>query len=628
MSRESGAIHGDGRYQILNVAWDSRPKSNGGQRWFHLFPDKPILIDSPLHWQGPFQRWNSRCAHCHSTGLTKNYHSETSKYTTQWAEVNVGCEACHGPGSAHKLWANSNNKDALVFPSYGLTRWLKSETEWTLNEGSSTANRHGHSNLEQLETCAGCHSRRELLAEADGSGERFEDHHRLRFLDENLYYADGQIRDEVFVYGSFLQSKMFQHGVVCSDCHQAHSSKLKADGNALCTRCHASREYDQPMHHQHSISSEGALCVNCHMPETLYMQVDPRRDHSIRIPRPDLTQKLGTPNACNQCHNDRSAAWAMDTLNKWLAKKNKQLPQHYGETLNAVREGQVDAWNKLQVLLETPLSGIVRATALLELPRYSEPANLKLLQQETNNPDPLIRRAALQALRSYPVEQGMAWALGRLKDPIRAVRLEAMRLLLAIPPKRIPAGDRELVNHVEAEYLKVLQLHADTPGGQLQLGSYHNVRGHYDVAEQHLRKALELNPQFVPAMFNLAELLRTQSRDDDAEPFLDKALQLSPEDASLHYALGLLYVRKKSYKEATGSLARAAELEPSELQYGYVYSVALEANGKISEAIVQLELLLERFPGDQRLLEALVSYYLKDGQHEKAYKHYQSLRHP
>lgn len=617
----------DGRYQVLNVAWDSRTREEGGQRWFHLFPDKPLLIDSPLHWQGPFQRWNSRCAHCHSTGLEKSYDQKRSRYDSRWAEINVACEACHGPGSAHLAWAKENqentNKDT---PHFALTRWLKSETQWQRTARINTAARQGESNPQQLEACAGCHSRRELMAETGTSGTRFEDHHQLRLLEEPLYYPDGQIRDEVFVYGSFLQSKMHQRGVVCSDCHQPHSLKLKAEGNALCTRCHSGSEFDQSQHHQHSEGSTGAQCVNCHMPATTYMQIDPRRDHSLRIPRPDLSEKLGTPNACNQCHKDRSVAWAKHALDQWLKQSGKSLPRHFGETLHALRSGEAQARQQLQALLTEPLPPLVRATALLELPRYPDRASLHLLQQEAEQSDPLLRRAALQALRSFPVNKRSASALKALHDPVRAVRLAALQLLLEIPLERLPANSRERVAEVEAEYREVLRLNADSPEGQLRLGSYYSARQQYTQAEQHLRRALEFNPQLVPALFNLAELLRRLGRDSEAAALLEQALFLAPEDASLHYAQGLLQVRQKKYKQATKSLAQAYMLEPANLQYGYVFAVSLEASGDIPAAVLQLEQLLQRFPNEPRLLQALIGYHQRLGQLEQAHDYLQRLK--
>lgn len=103
---------------------------------------------------------------------------------------------------------------------------------------------------------------------------------------------------------------MNAHGVACSDCHDPHSQKLRAPGNAVCAQCHLSVKFDVPEHHRHKPGTKGGECASCHMPTVTYMVVDPRHDHAMRIPRPDLSVKLGTPNACNDCHKDKKPSWA------------------------------------------------------------------------------------------------------------------------------------------------------------------------------------------------------------------------------------------------------------------------------------------------------------------------------
>ena len=289
-----------GRLQALTVAWDSRPESEGGQRWFHLYPDETIPHDDPLHWTGPYQNWNTRCAECHSTDVEKQYNAATRSFDTRFKEVNVGCEACHGPGSAHVALA-AEDKLANTSGS-GFELNLGQRGEWLFDEGADIARRREPLNADtQIDTCGRCHARRSTLGNYH-YGADLLDTHRLSMLHEPLYYPDGQIRDEVYVYGSFVQSKMHMQGVVCSNCHEPHSNALRAEGNGVCAQCHRPDTYDTPEHHRHPVSSSGASCANCHMPETTYMVVDPRRDHSMRIPRPDLSVMIGVPNACNQCH--------------------------------------------------------------------------------------------------------------------------------------------------------------------------------------------------------------------------------------------------------------------------------------------------------------------------------------
>jgi predicted CXXCH cytochrome family protein len=269
------------------------------------------------------------CADCHSTDVRKNYDAATDTFKTTWTEIAVGCEACHGPGSAHVAWAQSKADE----PGKGLTVALDERrgAHWTIEPASGNALRSPDRRSDaEIEVCAPCHARRAQIAEGWRAGKRFLDHYSPALLEASLYYADGQQRDEVYIWGSFLQSKMHRRGVTCGDCHEPHGAKLRIEGNALCGQCHLATKYETASHHHHATGSAGAQCANCHMPATSYMLIDPRRDHSLRVPRPDLSVSLGTPNACNGCHRDKSSQWAAEATKNWLGR-TPQGSQHYAE---------------------------------------------------------------------------------------------------------------------------------------------------------------------------------------------------------------------------------------------------------------------------------------------------------
>jgi predicted CXXCH cytochrome family protein len=416
----------DGRLQALNIAWDSRPKEAGGQKWFHLYPDEKVSHDDVLHWTGTAHNWNLRCAECHSTNFQKNYSLAKNHYESTWSEVNVSCEACHGPAKAHIKWANSGaskkSKDK------GLSADLKASGTWQMKAGTTIAQHQGKGqNRQQIESCGRCHSRRSVIGEY-AHGKRLLDTHIPRLLNEDLYHIDGQILDEVYVYGSFLQSKMFSAGVTCTDCHDAHSLKLKISGNALCSQCHQAKKYDQPKHHFHKVESAGAQCVSCHMPTQTYMVVDPRRDHSIRIPRPDLSEKLKAPNACNQCHKEKSTQWAAEAVKRWYGKKPAET--HYGEHLSTAREGKAYAPISLAKLAnDKSRSEIIRATALERLQGFISPMSVETAQSYLNSDLPLMRIAALRVLQILPLAQRYQMGGSLLSDPLLAVRIEAARII-------------------------------------------------------------------------------------------------------------------------------------------------------------------------------------------------------
>ncbi len=390
-----------GRLQALGIAWDTRPRENGGQRWFFLYPGQKITARDSRHWTGIDQNWNYMCADCHSTNLRKNYDARTRTFSTSYSEIDVSCEACHGPGSEHVAWAKKQGDWQRLSANEGLTIALdeRKGVAWPIDPATGNARRSPARQSErEIETCARCHARRGEIHEDYVHGQPVGDDYRVALLDEDHYFPDGQIKEEDYEYGSFSQSKMFHAGVTCSDCHEPHSSKLRAPGNGVCAQCHSAQKYDSPAHHFHKVGSAGARCVECHMPTRTYMVVDARRDHSIRIPRPDLSVKLGTPNACTNCHTDKAAQWASDSVNKWYRHTPDGF-QHFAETLNAGSMGAPGAQQSLERLvadLEQP--AIARATALSMLATFVPPATDEAVRAGVRDDWSLVRRASAHAL--------------------------------------------------------------------------------------------------------------------------------------------------------------------------------------------------------------------------------------
>jgi hypothetical protein len=250
-----------GRLQALTIAWDTRPREAGGQRWFSLYPGERLRPGDPLHWTGYEQTWNYQCAECHSTGVRKNYDATFGRYATGWAEVNVACEACHGPGSRHVAWAERRASwwTGEGDPRKGLMVVLHDRGQWRLDPATGNARRSAPRAADgEIEVCAVCHSRRSVIAEGAPSRRRLMETHLPALLDPELYHADGQQQGEVYTYASFLQSRMYREGVTCSDCHEPHSLGLRAPGNGVCAQCHAPARYDTASHHFHRPGSTGA----------------------------------------------------------------------------------------------------------------------------------------------------------------------------------------------------------------------------------------------------------------------------------------------------------------------------------------------------------------------------------
>lgn len=610
----------DGRLQALSIAWDARPTAQGGGRWYHLYPDEHMTYQDPLHWTRLNQNWNWMCADCHTTKLERHYAAASNTYATTWKEMNVACEACHGPGSNHIAWAT--HVPGFEKPAnHGLIVALdeRGGVTWTRVAATGNAVRSAPLKSErELAVCAQCHSRREAFASGMNHDGRFFDTHDIALLSEHLYFADGQQRDEVYDVGSFLQSKMHAHGVTCSDCHDPHSGQLRAPGNAVCAPCHAAAKYDQPAHTLHIAGSAGAQCAACHMPTRNYMLIDPRHDHSIRVPRPDLSAKLQTPNACTDCHKNRDASWAAGVIEHAFGPERKGL-QTFGATLHDGRTGAPGAVAELLALAgNTNMPAIARATALTDLRPYLSAAVMPAVEAGLADSDSMIRGAALDVLQSAPPQERIRLALGLIDDSSAIVRIKAARVLAIMPEQGGDAALRAQLDRAFAAYVASQRANADRPEAHLNLGLFYAERRDPARSEAEYRAAIALQRDFVPAYVNLADLYRGSSRDAEAETVLTDGLQMAPGSAGLEHALGLLRVRQKRLAEALPLLAAAARAEPDNPRYAYVYGIALHDSGRDKQGVAALERALMRFPNDPDLLSALAAYARDAGDAKRA----------
>lgn len=608
-----------GRYQALSIAWDSRPKAEGGQKWFHLYPNEKVNHNDQLHWTKRYQNWNMECAECHSTHLQKGYDAATDSYKTTFNEINVACESCHGAASKHLDWAKQA-KPPYSDDDKGLAAKLQSNWQdaWKRIDGNPTAHREQPAKDELINTCWACHARRLTLVEGKSPSLPLEDTHHPSLLTQPTYHADGQQRDEDYTWGSFRQSKMFQQGVTCMDCHEPHSLKLRAEGNALCTRCHNAEKFDTEKHHFHKADSKGALCMDCHAPEQNYMVNDGRHDHSFRLPRPDLSQSLGSPNACTQCHTKQKPEWAAKILDKWVGKSWRERP-HYGTILHA---GATDGIKALPTLLELAQNSaspaIVRATAVTLIKPMMSPELLSFARQQLQDTDPSVRIAGLGLIESVdPINRTLS-ASPLLADPIRGVRIEAARVLADIPDSQLSASRLESRNSAMQEYMTAMKLNADWPAENSNLGNLYLRQGKIDEAITAYQRALTLDPRFVGAYINLADAYRQQQRDDEGEKQLRKGLALIPDAADLHHVLGLLLVRKGDKAGALQELAKATKLAPNDARYVYVYGIALNSLGKQREALTVLKAADKRQPHNLQILSALISMHREEGDNKTA----------
>ncbi len=612
-----------GRLQCLPLAYDTRDKKSGGQRWFHLYGNDKVAPDDPLFWTGPMQNWNHMCAGCHSTAVEKGYDEKTDSFKTTWTDVTLSCESCHGPAEDHLAWAQKNPSKSAD-PHHGFARSVVDRQRmWIMNPATGIAKRQSPPPPAALvDSCAKCHARAEVLDEKAPGPAPFLECRRPSLLEDGLYYGTGEIRDEDYEWGSFTQSRMHHAGVTCADCHDAHSGKTRQTGNMLCAQCHLPAKFDVPSHHHHAVGSAGAQCINCHMPTHTYMGVDVRRDHGFRIPRPDLTVKYGAkiaPNSCAACHikSEENAAWAAQKIAEWTGGKPKR--HAFGEILSAARANAPGVNKSLaQLATDNSQGDVVRATALQALLQQAPQAEWQTAQSKgLADPSPLVRAVAVAALGQAPPQMAATLGAPALSDPSKNVRLAAARVLAGyraqLPPEAQVALDHALVEDYAAE-----AINADRAPIQLNLGLLALAQGKLQEADDRFAKAIARDPSFAEAWVNRADLRRQQNDEAGCEKILREGLQKAYDKSPLHHSLGLLCVRQKRLPEAEAQFAQAHQLRPDIPQHALLLALVKDAQGQTEAGLKVLRDACKRHPHDGQLLSALAGLAQKAGHLEEA----------
>ncbi|MGH8389647.1 MAG: tetratricopeptide repeat protein [Pseudomonas sp.] len=599
---------GEGRLQALGVAWDTEK-----HRWFHLYPGQGVTFKDPLHWSKPSQNANFMCVECHTTDYKRNFDTAKNSFDSKWNSLGVGCQACHGPASNHLEW--TAKKTDLIHAGFAVD----------LKDKNATV---------EIETCARCHSRRAPLGDGFTVGNRLMDDYLPSVLTRELYALDGKIKDEVFEHGSFAQSKMFDKGVRCSNCHNPHSTELKAPGNGVCLQCHnttgktavesvdgkglQAKNYDSIEHTRHAMGKPGSQCVDCHMPGKFYMGNDFRHDHSFSIPNPERAKKLGTPDACLTCHQGKAGDKVTEQFKLWSSTSTPQVPR-YDENLWLIRNGQPGAAQALyEQLQRSNLPAIQRATLLAELPMYPSEQALKLATRDLSNSAPQVRESAIHAISAFlpPAERAPLLA-PLLSDPVKAVRIAAARELLSVARNGLGTA-QDAWNAAIAEYEAVQQNLDERAEANLNLAMLYQANGRSSEVEDSLRTALMRDPDFYPALVTLVQWLEANGRQQEAHALLAQSLKEHPDAALLQHTQGLSLVRAGKAAQAMPFLHKAAQLEPQNPQYGYVLAVALHDSGKVDQACEELERLLKIQPANRNARLSLIQYYLDNGQEPKA----------
>jgi len=601
-----------GRLQTLPIAWDVDQ-----EKWFRVPPVEDLDPGDWLYWTNAAQNWNGMCAQCHSTNLKKNYDIESDSYNTTWSDIDVGCEACHGPGSSHVDWAQ--------IPEMARPQVLNFELAQQTSDISSR---------QQVALCAPCHSRRGSMADDRHTGTDLLDNYRPSLLDEDLYFADGQILEEVYVFGSFIQSKMYRHDVQCSDCHDVHSIELVQEGNALCLQCHRAAKYDTTVHHFHKQEGEigepiksgegeilfevgtGAQCVQCHMPGRNYMGPDYRPDHGFRVPDPALNAAIGSPDACLRCHVDQDSLWSQETVNKWYGPGSTP---HYGHIIASGRQGIAGAGDELVRLAADPLYPVnVRSTALSLLANYPGEKSTQALEIGLMDEEAQIRRAAVEFI-SLPDPAAMAKLLiPMLYDPVKTVRIEAARRLAGDLTAQLGSDEKKVFQSVLQEFEETMKYSGDFSYARYNLANLYTELDRPEDAISNFEASIRIDGQFYPAKVNLAYLYNGQGRNEEAEKLLREVISQQPELYEIAYSFGLLLVEMQKYREAVGYLEQASKGLPGRSRIHYNLGLLYQHLQDARQAENELRAALALEPRNLDFQYGLADHYLKRGMFEAA----------
>lgn len=597
-----------GRLQVLEFAWDARAAEEGGQRWFSFRDDAALQPGDVLHWTGPNANWNSMCADCHSTGFRKGYDASENSFESLWAEINVGCEACHGRGADHVTWARERGEGELSEDDARGLALLFDERDgvsWPLSADGRPVRSTPKTGRKEISTCARCHSRRSQFADAPPAGHDWLDAYLPSIVQPDLYHPDGQPADETYVWGSFMQSRMQHAGVTCSDCHDPHRASLRLQGNTSCTQCHAAASYDTPEHHHHEAGSTGAACAACHMPVQTFMGVDVRHEHVFRVPRPAESAALGAPDACTDCHEDRSAAWAAEAITDW--RGSPPSDDRLSEALAAAWRGDASAAGRLRAIsVDRDEPVMRRAAAIRALAPFDDADTIEAWRRALRAPEPLLRLAALQALVEQPAQVRIL-AFPLLGDDSRALRAAAARLFADLRPGELAPAQRAALDRGLSEWLAMQEYNADRPEALAGLAAFHEARGQVEQAESAYRLALERQPRYVPARVNLSTLLGRAGRETEAWAVAQEGLELLPEQPELAYVAAMSAVRSGELARAMPLLRTAVERAPEEPRYRQALALVLQREGLPAAAIEELETLLAARPdhAESRVLLAM-----------------------
>ena len=626
-----------GRLQVLPIAYDVRR-----QEWFDTaassvrhFPDAPP--DTALHWTDPFYTFNTSCYGCHVSQLSTNYDLKTDTYHTTWAEPGINCETCHGPSAEHiKVCEAARAEEEPNDLNIIITRNFDTEQSNSL--------------------CASCHAKLTPITTSFKPGDRYFDHFDLTTLENPDFYPDGRDLGENYTYTTWRMSACAKSGKLdCSYCHTSsgrYRFKAADKANNACLPCHKERVENATAHTHHLADSDGNKCVMCHMPMTEFARMT-RSDHSMRPPAPAATITFKSPNACNICHTDKDAAWSDKYVRQWHKHDYQKSILEAAHLVAAAREQDWTHLDDILTYLGYEDRDEVTATSLIRLlhASNSEKKWAVIIRALKDDPSPMVRAAAAEALNNYFTSESIHALLVATRDEYRVVRVHAASSLTAVAADMIAAENKEDLIQATEEYISALSARPDGYTSHYNLGNFYMTRREYPRALSSYQTAIKLRPDFLPPYVNAAFAYNATGQNDKAEKSFRKALNIEPNNAPIHLNLGMLLAERRQIRKAETEFRMALRLDPNsavaaynlgiilandridealkwcrkahtiqpdQTKYAYTYAFYLRQNGAIDKAIEILTNMIDRQVPDPDVYILLGDIYEKQGQFLKA----------
>jgi tetratricopeptide (TPR) repeat protein len=603
----------NGKLQTVPLAYDLKTHGwyNNPESAVRHFPEG--TPDEALPWRDRMYTFNTSCYSCHVSQLSNNFELASDSYQTTWKEPGINCETCHGPSAEHVrvcMEAGEGNiPDDLKI----------------IVTSTFTPEQHNAS-------CAPCHAKMQPITPSFMPGDRYFDNYDLTTLENSDFYPDGRDLGENYTYTSWMMNSCASKSDLhCVTCHTSSGrDRFASNPNDACLSCHREKVEDVQSHSLHPAGSEGAVCINCHMPKTEFGRMV-RSDHSFRPPMPEATLQFESPNACNICHTDKSPAWANQIVKK-RANGNYQDETIYWAQL--IKEARAGDWKRLDEMLaimaENNMNEVVIASFIRLLTNCEDEKKWDVVIATMQSASsPLVKAAAAASLTGNTTEKARVALLKAASDEIRLVRVSSAISLSGFAGNRFNPQESELVEKATEEYIHSLVTRPDDWSSHYNEGIFHQNKGDVMKALTSYETAARLYPASLMPLINSSVLHSYTGNPLKAEENLRIALQYDPTSEAANLNLGLLLAETGKLQEAEKALLAALHANPQQAVAAYNLSVIVSQND-MEKAVQYAKIAADARVEEPKYAYTLAYYQLRNGQQGDAEKTLKALiaRHP